>query len=177
MQYDPLEQNIIDAMEEQQLKLGYLPETVRFYYPLDSLNRFLKTAYTVEQMTEALKGFVRDVEKRLGTVQIRVKGERFEFAIPPEGAAYVHAHCDTDGFLAQLIAIVGRHGSTLEEVLACFRRFSENVHIEHMDNGEFDELVYFEEGVPDTYRYCISVEAGHVIYHRYTKEDYESFGF
>ena len=47
----------------------------------------------------------------------------------------------------------------------------------YIRNGEFDYLVYFENGEPDSYRYCITVEADHIIYHRYTKEDYAEFEF
>jgi hypothetical protein len=44
-------------------------------------------------------------------------------------------------------------------------------------HGEFDYLVYFEDGVPDDYRYCITDEGCHLIYHRFTPEDYEDFQF
>ncbi len=39
--YGNLEQNIIDVIAEQQAKLGYLKETVRLYYPADSLKHLL----------------------------------------------------------------------------------------------------------------------------------------
>ena len=38
-------------------------------------------------------------------------------------------------------------------------------------------LVYFEDGIPDDYRYCLSLEGEHMIYHKFTPEDYEDFGF
>lgn len=41
----------------------------------------------------------------------------------------------------------------------------------------FDYLVYFEDGIPDDYRYCLSLEGEHMIYHKFTPEDYEDFGF
>ena len=46
-----------------------------------------------------------------------------------------------------------------------------------MHNGEFDWLISFEDGQPDAYRYCIADEGCHLTYHRFTKEDYEAFGF
>lgn len=177
MNYKKLEQNIIDAIEEQQLKLGYLKETVRLYYPLSSLNRFLGTDCGAEEMKQRLQAFVKETGERLGEVEITNKGERFCIAVPPDGAEYIHNHMDAEGFLADLVETVRRHGAALEEVLDQFYRHSDQVHVEKMDNGEFDYLVYFENGEPDSYRYCISVEAEHVIYHRYTIEDYEEFGF
>lgn len=41
--YEKLKQNVIDMLEEQQQKLGYQKETVRLYYPLESLNHLLGT--------------------------------------------------------------------------------------------------------------------------------------
>lgn len=38
-------------------------------------------------------------------------------------------------------------------------------------------IVYFEDGIPDDYRYCLSLEGEHMIYHKFTPEDYEDFGF
>ena len=58
-----------------------------------------------------------------------------------------------------------------------FRRHGEHVHVEALHNGEFDWLVYFEDGKPDAYCYCIADEGCHLTYHRFTKEDYEAFGF
>lgn len=177
MDYSRLKDNIIEVIEEQQLKLGYLKETVRLYYPLSSLNRFLGVKEGVEEMQMLLENFVLDVKDCFGKVVVTNEGERFCIAIPQEGAEYIHNHMDTDGFLCDLLAAVTRHGSTLEDVLAQFYRHSAHVRVEEIRNGEFDYLVYFENGEPDSYRYCITAEADHIIYHRYTKEDYEEFGF
>ena len=35
--FDALKKSMIDAIEEGQLKLGYRDETIRLYYPLESL--------------------------------------------------------------------------------------------------------------------------------------------
>lgn len=175
--FETLQQNIIDSIEEQQLKLGYLKERVRLYYPLSSLNRFLQMDCTVEEMQVVLKEFGKWSEKGLGGVDISNKGERFCIAVPPAGAERVHQHLRADGFLAELIDAVRTHGSTWEDVLAIFQKHSDSLHVEEMDNGEFHYLVYFEDGKPDDYRYCIAVEGHHVTYHRYTPADYEEFGF
>lgn len=177
MNFSRLEQHIIDTVEEQQLKLGYLPETVRLYYPLSSLNCFLEIDATVEKMQECLQGFCDFVKEKLGEVTYSYKGERFCIVIPPKGAEYVHKQVQTNGFLAELIACVSTHGSTWEMVLAIFRKHSERVYVQEMNHGEFHYLVYFEDGTPDNYRYCIADEGHHITYHRYTPEDYEEFGF
>ena len=43
-----------------------------------------------------------------------------------------------------------------------------------MDTEDFDELLYFEDGVPDEDYYCFKTEGEHLIYHRFTKEDYQA---
>jgi len=172
-----LEQNIIDSIEEQQLKLGYLKETVRLYYPLASLNRFLQVEASVEEMISLMQEFSEWSVKELGGIIVINRGERFCIAVPPAGAERIHAHLQQDGFLADLIEAVRVHGNTWEDVLAIFNKHSDCVHVQEMDNGEFHYLVYFEDGKPDQYRYCIAVEGHHVTYHRYTKADYEEFGF
>lgn len=58
-----------------------------------------------------------------------------------------------------------------------FHKYSDHVHVEKVSHGEFDYLVYFEDGKPDSFRYCITDEGCHMIYHRFTVEDYEEFGF
>ncbi|MBD5159206.1 MAG: DUF3877 family protein [Ruminococcus sp.] len=54
--------------------------------------------------------------------------------------------------------------------------------IEEKNNDEFNYLVYFVDGIPDEYLYCLTVEEEidghlHITYHRFTREDYEELGF
>ena len=39
--YEKIFENLEDLLAEEQAKLGYRKEPVRFYYPLSSLNHFL----------------------------------------------------------------------------------------------------------------------------------------
>ncbi len=174
---DALKKSIVDAIEEGQLKLGYREETIRLYYPLSSLCTLMHQSMDAAQMTRALTTFSEQVKGELGKIEVSRKGERFCLAVGPKGAAWVHEHTDPSGFLADFIAAIGRHGCTMDELLAIFRRHGEHVHVEALHNGEFDWLVYFEDGKPDAYCYCIADEGCHLTYHRFTKEDYEAFGF
>lgn len=169
--------NIVDVIEEGQLKLGYREETIRLYYPLDSLNRFLGTAIDAAAMMEVLASFAAEYTDRLGAVAVSRKGKRFCLAVPPAGAAYVHARTDQRGFLARFIGMMGRHGAKIDEVIALFKAHSPCMRMEELRNGEFDYLLYFDDGEPDAYYYCITDEGCHLTYHRFTKEDYEAFGF
>lgn len=177
MNTDKLFRNIVDVIEEGQLKLGYRPETIRLYYPLDSLNPFLGTQLDAAGMMEALGVFAAQYADKLGDIAVSRKGRRFCLAVPPEGAAYVSAQTDKEGFLARFIEMIARHGTKIEDLIALFGQYSSCVRVEMLNNGEFDVLIRFEDGKPDAFYYCISDEGCHLTYHRFTKEDYEAFGF
>lgn len=177
MDFEKLENNIMAVIKENQIKLGYRKETVRLYYPLSSLNRYLCASYTCEQMRKVLKDFEIQFCNRYGQLQITNEGERFCFCFSDEVSEYVHNHTESSGFLYDLIASVSKHGIVIEDMIALFRQYSDRVHVEKMSHGEFDYLLYFEDGNPDDFRYCITEEGAHLSYHRYTKEDYEDFVF
>lgn len=175
--YQGLENNLIDMVKEEQIKLGYSPETIRLYYPLSSLNKFIGEECDVKQMQERLKEFRTLVQERLGALRLSNVGERFCIAIPPEGAEYVHGLYDKSDFLVRFVRVIEKHGCTIEDIVQVFREYSEHIHVERARHGEFDYLVYFEDGLPDSYRYCISIDECHTVYHRFTREDYEELGY
>lgn len=176
MNYEPLENNLIDIIKEEQAKLGYQKERIRLYYPLSSLNHFFHSECSVSEMRNCLKKFCNYVAPRLGTVDISNNGERFCFSIPESGSEYVHEHTGKNEFIHSLVKVVSRHGCTLNDVLSVFHQYSDAVHVEEVPHREFDYLVYFENGEPDTYRYCFHIEELHIIYHRYLPEDYKDLG-
>lgn len=58
MNFQRLEDNITDVIKEEQIKLGYRSETVRLYYPLTSLNRFLETDFVLQYHRKELIMFM-----------------------------------------------------------------------------------------------------------------------
>ncbi len=177
MDTDYLFGNIVDVIEEGQLKLGYRPETIRLYYPLDSLNGFLGTQLDAPGMMDALCAFASQHADRLGEVAVSRRGRRFCLAVPPQGAAYVHAKTNPEGFLARFIALIAQHGTRLDDVIALFERYSSCVIVKRFEAGEFDALIRFADGKPDAFYYCLTDEGCHLTYHRFTRADYEAFGF
>lgn len=177
MNFCKLEKNIVDMIQEEQLKLGYRKETVRLYYPMQSLNRLLETSIDTAQMCEALSEFSRYAESRLGRVEASHRKERFCLTVPAQGSEYVHSHMEDAAFLRDFISAISRHGATMDEVLQQFHRYSDSVQVENPENKSFDYLVFFKDGIPDDFRYCLTDEGGHIIYHRFTPEDYEDFRF
>ncbi len=172
-----LEQNICDVIREDQIKLGYRSETIRLYYPLESLNSLVGKHLSVTQMYEELADFCAEVKPRLGGIQVSGSKDRFCLAFPPQAAEYVHFELPKDKFLEEFIAVIARHGSTLSDVLEVFKRYSSQVHLEQLFQSEFDYLIYFEDGLPNDYRYCLTMEECHMTYHRFTVEDYKELGF
>ena len=177
MEYSKLEKNMIEVLKEEQAKLGYRSEKMRLYYPLQSLNRFLGTNFSPEEMQAELRGFSLWAKERLGDIEVSRNKESFCFLLPPQASDFVHGHMGDAEFICDLVRTVSRHGATLEEVLGQFYRHSDHVHVEKAAHGEFDYLVYFEDGKPDAFRYCITEEGGHITYHRFTEEDYLDFAF
>ncbi len=174
MDFSRLENNIIDILTEEQIKLGYRSESVRLYYPMASLNTFFSASFTIEEMQQALQAFSAFVRDRLGDLGIANNGQRFCITIPPQGADYVHAHLDNSSFICDFIRTIERHGCTIDEVIRQFYKHSDEVHVEKAEHGEFDYLIYFTKGQPDDFRYCITEEGRHLTYHRFTPEDYNA---
>lgn len=172
-----LEKNICDVIREDQIKLGYRSETMRLYYPLESLNRLVGMELDIPEMYGELEDFCEEVEPRFGRVVISNSRERFCLTFPPQTAEYVHDKLPRDQFLEDFIAVIAEHGCTPEDVLAVFSRYSKQVHLEKLSGEEFDYLVYFADGRPNDYRYCLTAEGCHMTYHRFTPEDYEEMGF
>ena len=77
MNFKKLENNLLDMIQEQQVKIGYMSGVTRFYYPLQSLNRLLGTELTEEEMQHALEEFSDHACDRLGKVKASSKNERF----------------------------------------------------------------------------------------------------
>lgn len=176
MDTSKLEQNLIDLVKEQQAKLGYRRESVLLYYPLSSLQHILQCHCDTTEMMQYLSQFSETVTDTLGSLTITHSGERFCFHIPEEGSAWVYEHVSDAEFIVQLIKLVGIHNCTMDAIFQLFEQQKLPVHIEKVHHGEFDYLIYFEEG-EDPYYYCFRQEGEHIIYHRFLPDDYADFGF
>lgn len=172
-----LEQNLCGVVPEMLLKLGLTSATLSLNYPLSTLCRMFNQSMTMAQMQAALEAFSREHEADYGPIAAAPHEEGFCLTVPSEGAAYIYRHAPNTPFLRDLIAEAQNPACTEESLIAVFRRHSPRVQIVPMDNAEFDTLVYFEDGQPDAFYYCIDAHDGHVSYHRFSREDYEAFGF
>ena len=114
---------------------------------------------------------------KLGMVEVSHRGDRVCFHILPEGVEYVHENTKENEFIRELVNLVAKHGCTIDQIYELFTAHSDRVGREKMDNGEFDERIWFQDDADDPYYYCFKQEGGHMIYHRFLPEDYEDFEF
>ena len=68
--YKILENNLIDIIKEEQAKLGYRKEKIRFYYPLSSLNNMFSSQDNVYEMAERLKKLSEYTNETLGEINV-----------------------------------------------------------------------------------------------------------
>lgn len=175
MNHNKLIQNIIDQIKEAQLKLGYVKETVRLYYPAASLNTLLGImTKDADELVTLLKSEPSFADTVLGTLQFTVCSGRIEISISPDGAEYVYREVPSSPFLADIIELFGKHHNcTLKDICDVFGKYSDDYTCEEMPQGmDFDYALHFNDDTIDPYYYCIKAEMGHTIYHRFTKEDY-----
>lgn len=205
LDYSNLERSLIDVIKEEQAKLGYYREDIRLYYSLSSLNHFLGMDVNADKMQKILEGTGENVDEtrnivegkeagsataepivagmnatlsdKLGMVEVSHRGDRFCFHILPEGVEYVHENTKENEFIRELVNLVAKHGCTINQIYELFTARSDRVGREKMDNGEFDERIWFQDDADDPYYYCFKQEGGHMIYHRFLPEDYEDFEF
>lgn len=170
--YKILENNLIDIIKEEQAKFGYRKEKIRLYYPLSSLNNMFSSNDNVNEMAERLQKLSEYTNGTLGEVNVSNKDDRFCFYISEQGAEYVHENTKEDEFIKRLIELVGKHETKMQDIENLFLEKSSKVHIEKMDDNEFDTLIYFEDDKDDTYYYCFKDEGFHIIYHRFLPDDY-----
>ncbi|MFA9377406.1 MAG: DUF3877 family protein [Lachnotalea sp.] len=50
------------------MNYGYRSETIRLYYPMESINNLLGTDYSLEELIEILNQFIEFVSNHLGNV-------------------------------------------------------------------------------------------------------------
>lgn len=177
--YKKLEDNLVDLIIEEQAKLGYRKEMIRFYYPLSSLKHFFETNdedCDTEAMQQLLADFPAYMKSKYGEVTVTHKGERFCFCLSEQASEFVYTTRDPNTFIIRLVQLLASHSASMEDVYTLFKEADGDCVIEKMDSDEFDVLIRFS-APGDPYFYCFKDEGCHIIYHRFLPEDYADFGF
>lgn len=177
MNFDALKKNLISVLKESQIKLGYESVTTGVNYVTPSLLHLLP-GVSVENLQQALLDFAKENEAVFGKITVRKTEVGFRLDVSPKGTDYVHGLIGNDDFLVNFINEVRSSSATIDSIVAVFKKYSDKVHIEKTeDNPEFDYLIYFEDGTPDEFWYCIDTEDLGMTYHRFMKDDYLDFDF
>lgn len=174
--------NIIEQIKEAQLKLGFEREMIRLYFPVDSLCGLLELKYRDgKEVLAELKRELGFEDTVLGTIQFSLCRDpnRIEVCVSPDGAAYVQEEIPDPPFLSNIIRMFQEnHNLTIEQIQSCFEQFNKHYVCEKMEPGnDFDYVLYFPEHNPDPWYYCVKIEMGHTIYHRFTSEDFFSLTY
>lgn len=165
---EQVKKNITDQIKEAQLKLGFVRETMRLYYPLESLNAMLGTSL------ENPQAMCEELFKECSSFSFGVHQGRIEVSVPADFVAYVHRNVPTPPFLKALIELFqNNHHLSLVQLEETFAEFGSYVCQKMPEEADFDYVMYFEDPAIDEYYYCIKMEMGHTIYHRFLQADYK----
>lgn len=174
-----LERHIIDTVKEWQTKIGYREGNMKLYYPANSLADLLGIAEeTKENTADALTGFCREAETRLGRISVSESGGRYCLDIPAKGCAYIAANEPEPEFLKRLLSVITKEGNTLKQVRECFETYAAEQGCDYveeaMDTGEGHggHVFYFTDLTTDAYAYCVEENEFGLGYHRFTLSDY-----
>ena len=159
---DRLLRYIVDVLVEQQIKLGFREEKVRLYCPYESLAGIIGISGDADYTCKCLRGILNELSEQLGHTGISRNGNRICLAISEEGVRYARDNAGDVDFLRDFIDVSSRHGVTLNEIYELFKRYSDCVIYQEESHGEFDVTIYFGDGVPDDYRYCLTKEGEHI---------------
>lgn len=137
-------ENLTEQIKEAQLKLGFVKETIRLYFPVRSLCDLLGLELISGRELAALlkKEFENTVLGKLKFAQC--EGDRIEVCISAAGAAYVHEQVPNPPFLEGMIELFQKnHRLTIEEICNFFARFSDCYVCEKMETGMDFDYVFF----------------------------------
>ena len=90
---------------------------------------------------------------------------------------YIYKYTNERSFLKEFIESISHCHCEIKEIEGVFKKYSESFRCVSVNHNEFDYLLWFENGEPDEYLYCIKFEGDHTIYHRFTRKDYEDLNF
>ena len=133
--YSRLHSSLVGVIQEAQAKIGYDRHAITFYYPAASLAHMLGTKEDADTVEQALAGFSAFAQPTLGAVEVVRDDERFCIYVPAEGAEYVHEKVPDSGFLKAFLAVVSGLEVSLDDILAVFHRFSDEVVCEKIESG------------------------------------------
>lgn len=179
MEINALEKHIMDTVKEWQMKIGYMDENMKLYYPDISLLSLLqlKEGISKQELDLALQVFSEKTKERLGGVRISNEGDRYCIEVPASGCRYIKEQIPDSEFLNMLLQVITTPGNTMKEVRSCFATFAAKYGLQYQEEKSFDDetgqVFYFDKNDQENYVYCVEEDDFGLTYHRFTREDYE----
>ena len=169
---NPLIRNIIEQINELQLKLGYAHESVTLFYPYGSLRYLLDTDKRGNELIDMVNECISS--SVLSQIEVTPAKGKALLTLPSDTVTYIHENFKPSDFLKDFIELFSKHhGITTENICALFEKYSSNYSFITMPDGsDFDYVFYFTDHEIDSFYYCIKNELGHMIYHRFIESDY-----
>ncbi|MGN0166288.1 MAG: DUF3877 family protein [Lachnospiraceae bacterium] len=174
MNKEKLINNIIDQVQEMQLKLGFANESVSLYYPYDSIRFLLETDLDNSALADTLIDIIS--QQTLGEMQLKATKSRVVVTLSPATVENIYLNYPPSDFLKDIIALFSdHHGLTMDNVAKIFEKYSPDyVSLKMPEDSDFDYVFYFKNPEIDSFYYCVKDEIGHIIYHRFIESDYKA---
>lgn len=173
LNYNRLERNIESTVYEGIVKLGFMEDSIGIYYDLGLLNYLLDSSFSDHQECNLeLQQFAKEISSKY-PITITLEKGRFKFNISKEGVAYINQYASDKDFLKELIETVRSHQFTLEDILEIFKKQNQDYVCDHIENDEFQYVLYFKDQSFDPYKYCFTFDAMGGYYHRLLDYDYK----
>ena len=119
-----------------------------------------------------------ELTEKLGKIKSEQNGDKFYITVPSEGVAYIHENIEDSEFLKEFIDLFrGLEPPKIEEIFRVFKKYGDTARCVEVSDNEFNYAVYFTDGEPDEFIYCIDIDDDHVTYHRFTHDDFNALGF
>lgn len=168
--------NIIEQINELQLKLGYAHESVTLFYPYASLRFLLKTEKRGTELIDMAKECI--ASSGLGKIEVSPTKGKALLTLSPEAVTFIYENYAPSNFLRDFIELFSNHhGITTGRICEVFEKYSSDYSFITMPKGsDFDYVFYFSNPEIDSFYYCIKDEFGHMIYHRFMESDYRALG-
>ncbi len=151
----------VTTVQEMFLKIGDTMGSISLYYPM---NDGYETIY--REFKEASKEYPDIILEQLP--------QRIRVVISEQDCRRI-SELPVKETIRDLVALVNEHSSMDRFKDTILKKYPDAM-ITKSEYMEFDWLLIFPED-QDEDIYCLTEEFGQVTYHRYSKEEYQSFGF
>lgn len=157
-----LYRQVVSTILEIKAKLGSMSGSCTLFYPFDG---------NLERVREE---FFECAGDGLTDIEICCIDSRLQITVPEKDCIRISG-MPVPKTLDYMISAVRDH-KTIQTVKKELPELFDDVELTDVHNGEFELRVTFPDDV-DPFIYCLHEECGQTIYHRFSKEDYLSFGF